>query len=266
MDRLSKITNAQFKGYQKLLLKKQRQAEGKFIIEGKHLVEEALSVNWPVDALLMSTQSASNKNLDEIKNEAKRLKIPLYEITEKELNTLSDAVTSQGILAIVRIPATTIGSCFNKSSPNSIIVVLDAVADPGNAGTILRTCDWFDADAVILGEGSVDIFNPKVVRSTMGALFHLPVCRDVSVLKVIQTAKEHGYTVAATTLEGGKNLGVWHLPEKCLLVFGNEARGVSDEVLSASDERITIPKFGKAESLNVAISCGVLLSFLRLRN
>jgi TrmH family RNA methyltransferase len=265
MDTLRKISNAQFKNYQKLLLKKQRQAEGKFIIEGKHLVEDALRAEWDVDAILICSSSSSDDGLHTIKSDAKRLMIPIYEITEKELNTLADVVTSQGILAVAKMPDRTFESCFNNGSKSSIIVVLDAVADPGNAGTILRTCDWFGVDAVMLTEGSVDMFNPKVVRSTMGAFFHLPVCKDVHAGNLLRRAKEHGYTVVVTTLGEGSVLNNWHVPEKCLLVFGNETHGVSDEVLSTSDERITIPKFGKAESLNVAISCGVILSYMRVR-
>ena len=143
------------------------------------------------------------------------------------------------------------------------IVALDEVGDPGNLGTILRTCDWFGVDAVLLSKGCVSLYNEKVVRSTSGSIFHLPIYEDVDLIKTLPELKNNGYTVIATGMDG-ELLTQTLLPNKTVLVLGNEAHGVSDAVKKISDHQVSIPRFGNAESLNVGVACAVFLSQWRL--
>ena len=147
--------------------------------------------------------------------------------------------------------------------PGSLVVALDRVSDPGNVGTIIRTCDWFGADAVVLDRDTVEFTNPKLTRSTMGSMFHLPVYSDVDLPDIIAKAKKKGFTVYATTLAESKSIPT-KFAGKSIIILGSEAHGVRPELLRQADELLSIPKFGKAESLNVAISCGVILGSWRL--
>jgi TrmH family RNA methyltransferase len=137
------------------------------------------------------------------------------------------------------------------------------VSDPGNLGTILRTCDWFGVDAVLLGKGCVSLYNEKVVRSTSGSIFHLPIYEDVDLLKTLPELKNNGFTLVSTVMDG-ESLIQTLLPEKTVLVLGNEAHGVNEAVKKISDRQVSIPRFGNAESLNVGVACAVFLSQWRL--
>jgi TrmH family RNA methyltransferase len=143
-------------------------------------------------------------------------------------------------------------------SPDGFVVVLDGLRDPGNVGTLIRSADAIGADAVVIGRGSVDLYNPKTVRSTMGSLFHVPVVEG-DLAELLPEAKRRGNRLVGTSLQAAKNCyeaewagGVW-------LLLGNESQGLSAESLSQVDEAVLIPMRGKAESLNVAMAGTVLL-------
>jgi RNA methyltransferase, TrmH family len=253
----TKLTRRQLKDIQKLTQKKYRQKERKFLVEGVHLVEEALKSDWAVEAIIQSD------GFEDRKLRAESKEVPVFTISDMEMQKLTDTVTSQGVVAIVKMKEYALQDFWRKLSKRSIIVVLDDVADPGNVGTILRTCDWFGVDAVLLNKDSVELYNPKVLRSTMGAIFHLPILIDFDSRFIIQDGKKAGFKVVSTVLEGGKSLNRFPFPEQSIIVFGNEAHGVSKEIQHLADEKLTIPKFGRAESLNVAISCGIILNSAR---
>lgn len=266
----SHITKSQLKYYQKLSQKKFRQAERKFLIEGVHLVEEALQSDWTVEVVLMSDEFlekaeaerlTSSLRRDNFRAEGKRTQI--IQIGERELEKLSSAVTAQGIVALVKMKEEAGNEIWKALPEKSVMVALDSVSDPGNAGTILRTCDWFGVNAVFLSKDSADLYNPKVLRSTMGALFHLPIVAEVDLHSAFQTARREGYQLIVTSVANGTALDSFTFPERSLIVFGNEARGVSGNLLREANGMVTIPRYGKAESLNVAIACGIVLSRAR---
>ncbi len=264
MSAKSRIGRDTLKDFRKLLQKKYRKEEQKFIVEGTRLVTEVLNSDWTIAALLVSSDYLSKEASKDIIHRAKERKITIYEIAEQDIRKLSETVTPQGILAIVEMKEFELNKVSKTLDHSSIIVALENIADPGNVGTILRTCDWFGVDAVLLNRTCADIYNPKVVRATMGALFHLPVYPEVDLADVFRKEKHHGFNVVATAVGEGKFIKSRPRLGKLALVFGNEANGISPELKEIANEIVTIPQFGKAESLNVAVSCGIILSACKL--
>ena len=258
------ISQAQLKTYSKLLQKKYRRTEGRFIVEGVHLVEEALSSEWVVDVVLISSKFDGKDVARQIQQRAKSKNVEVVEVTEREIRKLSDAVTVQGVLGVVTVKEEHDEPFWKTLPQKSVVVALDAISDPGNVGTILRTCDWFNVDAVLLSQNSVDVYNPKVVRSTMGAIFHLRIKPETDLTSEVRSAKQEGFHVLVTNVQQGISLDSMKVPQRSFLIFGNEARGVSQELLQGADEIISIPRYGKAESLNVAVSCGIVLSRMKM--
>ena len=257
---LQHLTQSEFKVLRKLLQKKYRELEKRFLVEGVHLVEEALDSNWRVEQVLVTDAFQQSKAFTQILGQARKRGAAVHAVGERELEQLSDSVTSQGILGVVNAREFSTEEIFSAKNPRSVIVALDSVGDPGNAGTILRTSDWFGADAVVLGKSSVELFNPKVVRSTMGAVFHLPIFRDADLREILPKAKQAGYTIISTAMDNAHALPVPSFPQKSVILFGSEAHGVSRELDRFSDMRLAIPRFGKAESLNVASACAIILA------
>jgi RNA methyltransferase, TrmH family len=147
----------------------------------------------------------------------------------------------------------------------NLVVACDHIGDPGNLGTVLRACDWFGVDAVILSRGCVSLYNEKVIRSTVGSIFHMKVIEEIDFYSQIPIMKENGFRIIATTLNG-KPFNSFQYPSKTVLIFGSEAHGISPELIKLADEELSIPNFGRAESLNVGIACGVFLSQWRNRS
>ena len=129
-------------------------------------------------------------------------------------------------------------------------------------GTIIRTASWFGIDAIILSGDSVDPYNPKVIRSSAGGIFKIPVLGDVTLLEFIDTSRNTGFEILATLPKNGKSVHELKFPEKSIILFGSEADGLSDPLISAADTLITIPAKISAESLNLAISCGIILGLM----
>jgi TrmH family RNA methyltransferase len=257
------LSQSLLKSYSKLTQKKYRQSERKFLVEGVHLVEEVLNSDWEVEAIIINSKGFV-KEVGRLGSWEAGNGVPLYECSEKDFKKFSDTITSQGIVAVVKMKEFPAKSFWNQLPQRSLIVVLDEITDPGNAGTILRTCDWFGVDAAIVSNNSVDIFNPKVLRATMGAIFHFPILTDLNLESMLSQSKEHQFKIITTVLDSGNALDRFSFPDRSIVVLGNEARGVSEKIRNLSDELVTIPKYGKAESLNVAISCGIILNAVRL--
>jgi RNA methyltransferase, TrmH family len=183
-------------------------------------------------------------------------------VSDRVAATLSDTVTPQGVVAVVRAMAGTLDDVLARS-PQLLAVLVD-VADPGNAGTVIRTADAAGADAVVLTGGSVDPHNPKCVRASAGSLFHLPVLRVDTPDAFFVAARRAGLLVAATTLadaaEDLESAQVQRrLSDPVAWVFGNEAHGLPADVTAAADLRVRVPIFGGAESLNLAAAAAICL-------
>ena len=180
-------------------------------------------------------------------------------VADNVFKKLSDTVTPQGVLAVVRMSNFTLEEVLNdRDKENSCIVVLDKIQDPGNLGTIIRTGEGAGITAVVMSRDTVDLYNPKVIRSTMGSIFRVP-CVIVDDLKeVVSEMKASGVTTYAAHLEG-KNISSVELADDRAFLIGNEANGLSDEIAALADEKIKIPMEGEVESLNAAVATAILI-------
>lgn len=258
---MTPITKQQLADIKLLLQKKYREEAGKFIIEGWKSVQEAANAGVKIDTVLYDELRIENKKLlSWLQDHARRT----YQVKTKELDSIADTVSAQGIVAVLPMfsGAEQIAPVFEKKS--STIVVLDGINDPGNLGTIIRTCDWFGVDAVVIGKNSVELYNPKVVRATMGSIFHLPIDDDADLKQFLTLCRHQKYSIYSTELTGSKDIRTVAFAERSVVVVGSESHGVSPEISGLADHKILIPQFGKAESLNAAMACGVILSSMKL--
>ena len=242
--------------------KKFREALGLFIVEGVRVVREAAGSDFEIVEALCTEEAASDVEVASLIADLQK-RCAVWRVSARELDGIAETRNAQGIVAVLRRkPGAQIAL---RTSGESLLVALDAVADPGNAGTMIRTCDWFGADGIVLGRNSVELFNPKVVRSTAGSIFHLPIMDAVDLPPFLTSARTAGYSIIVTDLQGNDDPDALPSVGRSVMVFGNEAWGVSDAVRSLADRRVKIPRFGKAESLNVTVAAGVLLASCRRR-
>jgi len=234
------MTNQEIKTIQSLHKKKFRKELALFILEGRKILEEALE-NHP-------TSIQHIYALESEKSWLEKTLIQTSYISEKELIKLSTLQHPQSIVAVCKSDPLT---ATNKSFQ----LALDTVQDPGNMGTILRLASWFGVDEVLLSENCVELYNPKVVQASMGAIFTVPV-RYVDLASLLSTAQKPIY---GALLEG-ENVYTTSLKKECILLMGNEGNGISPALQELISDPISIPKFGKGESLNVAMATGILLS------
>lgn len=243
----------------KLAKRDARSQTGLFLLEGPQAVSEALRFRPELIEELYGTPTALERYAD-IGQRASAAGIDVEFVSEPVLDAMADTVTPQGIIAVCRQFPTSMKDIF-ASGPR-LIAILEEVRDPGNAGTIIRAADAAGADAVILSGRSVDLYNPKVVRATTGSLFHLPVAVDVELESVLERARAAGLQVLAADIKGedllsARSANVLAAPTAWL--FGNEARGLSDENFALADRAISVPIYGHAESMNLATAASVCL-------
>lgn len=240
-------SNAQYKKIRKLITSsKARKEEGLFVVEGERIVKEApLRL---IDTICVSESYAASK---------KTLQGTLV-FSDEVFRYLSDTVNPQGIMAVVRQPSYTLEGLIKEKSEKALYLLLDDIRDPGNLGTIIRTAEAAGTDGVILSEGCADIFNPKVIRSTMGSIYRLPFV-TASLCEAIGLLKKADTEVYGTALDAELLYDQVDYAPRAAFVIGNEARGISREVLGQVTEKIKIPMAGKVESLNAAVSAAVVL-------
>lgn len=247
------VQNARVKEWVQLLERKGRDKQGKYIIEGHHLVEEALRAGASVETIIFSLEKGLP---DVLAGLALPGAVEWVGVSQAVLEKCTDTQTPQGVLAIVARPQ--LGMDELLAGEHDLVVVLDGVQDPGNLGTIIRSADSVGAKAVVLGRGTVDLYNPKTIRSTMGSMYHLPIVEaDLGLL--LPRARERGVRLVTTSLQAQSSCYDTDLRQPTWLILGNEGRGVSPEVAALSDVQVIIPMQGKAESLNVAMAATVLL-------
>ena len=245
--------NEQIKYLKKLKDKKYRDQENAYIIEGIKLIKEAIQENIKIKLIIVCDDCTQENAIDsELKYEIARYEC-IY-VSEKIFLSLTNVVNPQGILAVVEKDTNT-----NKIDYNDdLFLVLDDIQDPGNMGTILRTADSINLKQIIVSKGTVDAYNPKVIRSTMGAIFRINIIESDNLTKTIKEMKKNKIKIAVTSLQTDKSIYDVSY-EKTAIVIGNEANGVSDEVLELADEKIKIPMPGKTESLNASVATAVIL-------
>lgn len=248
------ITKNELRYYSSLLKKKYRLKEKKFLVEGIKIVEEGLNSNYSCERIFIINEFFESKK--QFLNSGLKKDIPVEILKRSELQRLTETVTPQGVVAVFKIPGP---KAFDEIKSN-LIVYLESISDPGNLGTIIRTCDWFGVETILLSENSADVYNSKVVRASMGSIFHLDIINEINI-NSLKLLKEKDYKVVCSDIYGD-DIYNFKLPVKTIVSFCSEATGPSELLLQTSDFRVTIPKKGNAESLNVAAATAVILSEL----
>ena len=240
MEKITSLENAQVKKWNKLHQKKERDATGLFLVEGKHLIEEALKYH-AVELVLYE-------------NECPFQNVPTQEVSKPILDKLSSNPSGAEYIGICHLPE----SIIEKKER---LLLLDGIQDPGNLGTLIRTAISFSFDGIYCSKDTCDYLNEKVIRSTQGAIFQIPIIY-MDLIDCMNKLKEEGVQVVATTLEHSKTMKEILPQEKMAFVLGNEGRGVSKEILKCADELLRIEMEG-FESLNVAVAGGIILYHYR---
>ncbi|GGR32384.1 MULTISPECIES: RNA methyltransferase [Agromyces] len=243
----------------KLAKKAARQESGRFLLEGPQSVGEALTFRPELVEELFATPTALERH-PEVAERAREHGLDVEFVTEQVLESMADTVTPQGFVAVCRQFPTAVKDVF--AARPKLIAILEEVRDPGNLGTIVRAADAAGADAVILTGRAVDLYNPKVVRSSTGSIFHLPVAVGAELEDIVTRARAGGLTVLAADVKGDDLLAVRTeglLAQPTAWIFGNEARGLDDDKLALSDRAVVVPIYGNAESMNLATAASVCL-------
>lgn len=249
--------NSRIREWAKLKTKRGRDLDQAFLVEGMRLTKEVLESSLTVEQVLWDV--GTDELPDSLLDRMRQRKVPLIEVSPAAFKVVSDTVTPQGVLAVVKIPE--IHPVSEEAFAGAAhTLLLDGLQDPGNVGTLLRSAEAFGLDSVWMGTGTVDPYSPKVVRASMGGLFRLRVA-SVDSVKLILSWKERfpSGQVVVTAADGSLPCDAADLTKPCLFVLGSEAFGVSDAVVELADIRLRIPMTGLADSLNVAIAGSVLL-------
>ena len=276
MEIISSKDNKRIKYIRSLLEKGNiRKKNHQFVVEGIKLVDEALEYGKVLEVVcaeslyneLISGDLSGNRLLAEndknITNYVKKGS-SLLVVSDTVFKSMSETKTPQGILAVAEMPDYRLldkgflEQAYTKNGKIKLLVLEDT-ADPGNLGTIMRTAEAAGVTGVIMGKGTVDIFNPKVVRSTMGSIFRLPFAYEEDLKETIQKLKTQGISFYATHLKGKKSYKDIKYSDSSAILVGNEARGLSDEVADLADTYVLIPMQGKVESLNAAVAAALMM-------
>ncbi len=249
------LSKNRIKWLRSLQMKKHRTAEGVFVAEGPKLVGELLSGGFECVYQVQSTKYVAERP------QGATQPFPVELATEDELRQVSTVETPQGVLAVFRQPCYAVD--FVKAAKANLCLALDEVQNPGNLGTIVRLADWFGIGDVFCSQGCADVFNPKTVQATMGALAHVRV-HYIDLAGVLERARQEGVTVYGTFLDG-ENIYEKRLANAGVIVMGNEGSGISAAVAQGVTERLTIPSWtdSHVESLNVAIATAVVCAEFR---
>jgi len=234
------LTNSDSKLINSFANKKFRQKYNKFVVEGVKIIHEVLQSRYKIDTIYTTEAVFDSRSVETVL------------ITEKELQKISRLVQPNTALAVCEIPRET------ELNLDGWVIALDDVRDPGNLGTIIRLADWFGIEQVLCSKETVDLYNPKVIQATMGSFTRVRV-NYVDLAEVFSNYKK---PILGTFMEG-KNIYRSEFPQEAILLMGNEANGISEELTPFITDRFTIPRFGKlqkTESLNVAMATGILLS------
>lgn len=243
--------NNLFKNTKKLKDRKNRTKTNKYIIEGFRLVQEAFKAKVDVEYLIVAEDAEERINdffADYINKDLK-----IYKISNNLFKELISTENPQGILAVIKM------NTMDLKSDGDFYLLCDKLQDPGNLGTIIRTAHAAGVEGIILTKGTVDIYNEKTIRSTMGSMFYIPIHYDDENLSLVKELKDKGFNLVVTSLDTNKSFFQVDLRNKVLLTVGNEGNGVSSEVLELADTKVKIPMPGNAESLNVAIAASVIM-------
>lgn len=241
---ITSINNQTIKELDKLKQKKYRDLEQKFLIEGEHLVEEA-EKSGVLEKIILLENSEYHSNLEKI-----------Y-VSKSVMKKLSSLDTPPNIIGVCKM--------LSRKELGKKVLLLDDIQDPGNLGTIIRSSVAFNVDSIVMSLNTVDLYNPKVIRSTQGMIFKINLIKD-DLGQVIEKLKSKNIPIYTTNVNGGENIKNINSTDSYGLIMGNEGNGVKDEISTLADRKIYIPMNSKVESLNVSVAASILLYELGDKN
>lgn len=243
---ITSMQNKHVKEWIKLHKRKYRERMKAFLIEGQHLIEEAYKTDQAFKALILEEEKEDPGWLDEAY---------VFRVSKEVFQAIAQTETPQGIAAVL-------GYLDSVPKQHQYVLLIDGVQDPGNLGTLIRTADAAGFSKVVLGKGTVDLYNDKVIRATQGSLFHIHI-EQKELVTEIPRLQEEGFSIWATTLQRTRNYTDIPLTDKMALILGNEGKGVNPSLIELADELVKIPIYGQAESLNVGVAGGILMYYIR---
>lgn len=255
MEFIQSVHNPKIKAWYQLHSKKGRDTSGSYLIEGAKLIAEAIQADQEIEVLLIEHEKGIPREINALiadKNE----EIPIVKVTPSIIEKLSEMSTPQGMMAVVKQKHHTMAQILERKP--SFILLVDEIQDPGNLGAMIRSADAAGVEAIILGNGTVDLYNSKVIRSAMGSLFHLPIL-SADLSQLIPQLQHDGFQVIGTSSYAEKSYFDIDYTKKTAILVGNEARGMSEDRKKQVTEMVKIPLMGQAESLNVTMATTVIL-------
>lgn len=243
METLTSLKNPRIQAWRALKDRKARRMSGTFLVEGPKMLEEAVASGEALEAVLVQEDRAEEFDLP--------CDVPLFALPAHVLASVCDTKTPQGVAVVVRMPS--------RPLRGDRLIALDGVQDPGNVGTIIRTADAAGFDGVLLSAQCADPYSPKVLRATMGSVFHLPIALTDDLPDALLSMKEKGMSVISSQLDGEPFYSATGLHDRFCLVIGSEGNGVSAPVRELATHRLMLPMRGRAESLNAAVAAGIMM-------
>lgn len=248
---ITSTSNAQMKQIAALLKKsKERKEQKVFVIEGRKMFEEICQDKSRLIKAYFSESYVKEAYAGELPD------VPCEVVADKVFEAVAETVTPQGVLAIVKMPEYSLEKMVAEAGT---LVLLEDLRDPGNLGTIIRTAEAAGVSGVILSRESVDVYNPKVIRSTMGAVYRVPFLYVEDFMETLQVLKENRVRLLAAHLKGNKTFDKADYSGKVGILIGNEANGLSEEASELAEEKVLIPMAGSVESLNAAVAAALLM-------
>lgn len=233
----------------KLKKRKYRDQTGLFVIEGPKMLSEAVnSPNIKLAYIFIEKSLAEDFQLPD--------NTEVFVLDNKLIAEIADTETPQGIVAVVEKPRWELD---NIKKDNATLLLLDGIADPGNMGTIIRTAWAFNVDGILLTKGCVDPYSHKVVRSTMGGIYNIPIFQNIT-FSDIESFKKKGFRLVGSAVKNAVKYYEYDFTKSTIIIIGNEAHGISEELLAICDDLVTIPINPCVDSLNAGIACGIILS------
>lgn len=250
------ITREQLKEIKRLHESKERAEKGLFLIEGIRLMEEAVKEKVLIEQVLYTARLEETSRGSHLLSSLREIDIQTYQVTEKVMESLSETENPQGILAVARQLKWSLKDIIKSKEP---VIIACGLHDPGNLGTIIRTSDAGGCGGVITTQNTVDGYNSKAVRATMGSIFRLPVLKLDDPLDAVSTLKKEGYRIMATTAHAKTSYLDVDYRKPMAFMIGQEASGLPDDILESADVKVFIPMKEGVESLNAAVSASILI-------
>lgn len=255
---IESIDNQKIKEVRLLHKKKYRTSLRKYFIEGKRIVEEAILHGARIERIIYTSKYPWDKDIKDSFLGSRLKDIEILMVTEKVFRTIAKTESPQGIIAVIHKEERSLENFLDKLPENPFIITLESIQDPGNMGTIIRTAEAAGVDLILVTKNSTDPYGEKALRSSMGAIFLIPII-EIEGMNWVNLLKQQKVRLIATDLSAEKSYNELDFLGGINLIIGNEGHGVSKELLNLADEKTIIPIYGNIESLNASIASGILI-------